>query len=424
MKLERYNLFILVLTAWVAFATGNLYGQSQNGRALTRGEESPSLMRVDSDPADVPCAGVTILEEEFIPSLPTGWTMVDGDGLTPRTETGLVPGWQIITDYRDTSNTLMVSPSWYDNGGGVSNDWLISPQITLADNPCLSWTAYSQDGGFPEGYEVYLSTTGNDTSDFLAGNRIDTVPAELDDYTIRALSLVDFANQTVHIAFRQISDDKFVLALDKIRVSNIVPVDIGVSSVVYGNPSPGDSLEFSIGVANYGSETVTNFDLCYAIDGGTPSCMSVDTFILEPNQVIAITHDTKFLSDTLDEFYTFCAWTLDPNNGGDNNANNDTLCEEIAVGNPVGILSANLDQLELIAYPNPTSGMINLDLQGNRDGIEISIVGIDGRLHLEEKYRGGQERIEIDLRGLPKGIYLLLARSDKGKTGTARLILE
>lgn len=420
MKLERYNLIILVLTAWLALSTGvNAFGQADR-----RSEGTPVTLRVDSDPAAVPCAGVTVFEEGFDNGFPAGWQVIDGDGLTPRSEMGLAPGFQVLTDYRDTSNNVMASPSWYDNGGGVSNDWLISPQITLGSNPCFSWTAYSQDGGFPEAYEVYLATTGSDTSDFLAGTRIDTVATEIGDYTIRALNLDNFANQNVYLAFRQISDDKFVLALDNIKISNIEPVDIGATSVSYGSPSPGDTLTFVVGVANYGSDIVTSFDLCYSIDGSTPSCVTVDTFTLEPNQSVSVTHSVEFVSDTLDAFYTFCAYTENPNNGSDNDASNDTLCQEISVGSPVGIGTPQFQSLEMTAYPNPTSGILNLQIESNRESVNIQLFGVDGKKYLERETRSNQGEIALDLESLPKGIYLLRAESEKGKVGTARIILD
>ncbi len=423
MKLERYNLIVFVFTVWFILSSGNVIGQLGYKRSSHWGDRTAGNMRVNSDPSGIPCTGVTIIEESFESGLPTGWLTVDGDGLTPRSETGLTPGWQVITDYRDPTNMVAVSPSWYENGGGVSDDWLISPPIDLGDNPCLSWTAYSQDGGFLESYEVYISITGTDTSDFLSGTRIDSVSSEIDEYTIRTLNLIDFANKTVNIAFRQNSNDKFVLALDNIKISNIVPVDIGVYSVEYGDPSPGDSLEFNINIANYGSETVTSFELCYSINGGTSFCMAVDTTVLEPNQILSITHDVKFLSDTLDETYSFCAWTMFPNNGGDNEVANDSLCEEILVGDPVGILSNNFEGFSLFAFPNPTQGVLYLTLLENRKAIRLEIIGMDGTIYMRENQRIGQSEIALDLTGLPKGVYLLRVETDNGHVVT-RVVLQ
>ena len=420
MKLERSNLLILVLAlGWLSLAPLQVEAQADR-----RTEGTPVTMRVNSDPADVPCAGVTVFEENFDNGFPTGWVVVDGDGLTPRSETGLNAGWNIITDYKDTSNNIMASCSWYDNGGGVSNDWLISPQISLGDNPCFSWTAYSQDDGFPEAYEVYISTTGNDTSDFLAGTRIDTVPSELNGYTIRALGLTSFANQNIYIAFRQISDDKFVLALDNIKVSNIEPVDIGASSVVYGTPSPGDSVTFSIGVANYGADPVTSFELCYQIDGGSTFCMTVDTFTIEPNQIIAITHDSIFLSDTLDAFYDFCAWTESPNGGADNDASNDTVCVDVAVGSPVGIPGAIENSLSMTVFPNPTDGEITIDLGDLREETYLQVISVQGSIVTQKTLRAGQTISALDLHTFPKGIYFVRASTADGKVGSARIILH
>lgn len=416
--LKQKGLLALVLTTCMMLVSDfHLYGQSTH-----RTDGTPSYQKIGSDPADVPCAGSVVYEEDFEAGFPAGWTVVDGDGLTPRTETGLMPGWQLGQDYKDTTNHLMLSPSWYDNGGGVSNDWVISPQISLGSNSCLSWTAYSQDDGFLEAYEVYISTTGNDTSDFLAQTMVDTVFTERNDYTIRALSLVDYAGQDIYVAFRQVSDDKFVLTLDNFKVSNITPLDIGAASLAYGSPSPGDTVAFSIEVVNYGSDTVTAFDLCYSVNGGAVACMAIDSVLLPPNQSFNIIHETEYLSDTLDGFEDFCAWTDSPNNGADNDVANDTLCQTIAIGSPVGLSDPGVLQLAWDLYPNPSEGQASIRITDLKGQFELQVMDVNGKVQwIQTGLRAGSATT-FDWSELPAGLYLVRLQAQDGREGTKRFL--
>lgn len=391
------------------------------------GDLPSELFRSSSLPSEVACAGVTIVEEGFENGIPTGWVIVDGDGLTPRTELGLQSGWQLRSDYKDSSNTVMVSPSWYV-GGGTSNDWLISPAISLGSNPCFSWKTYSQDAFFPEAYEVRISTAGQDTADFLANALVDTVLSEAGGRTIHAIDLQDFAGQTVFLAFRQTSQDQFVLALDDVRISQIEPLDIGVSAIADVVASPGDTLEFDLSVANYGSETVNSFTVCWSIDGGSSNCIVVDSVSIPPNQAITFTHDSLYFSDTTNSFYDLCAWTSAPNGAGDNDINNDTTCSQIEVGTPVGIQPEVQELASLTVYPNPGSGVVTVsvpNLKGSHN-LQLSIVDVQGRLLRSSHWSrvSGSFSTQLNLDSLPSGLYLLELHSDRGERVVKRLMVD
>lgn len=383
-------------------------------------------LRVDSDPADLPCAGVTLLEEDFENGLPAGWTIVDGDGLSPRSELNLQAGWQLRADYDDSTNNVMVSPSWYQ-GGGSSNDWLILPQVNLGDNPCMSWTAYSLDNFYLEDYEIRVSTTTNDTSAFIALSAADMVTAELPNKTIRAISLADYANQSVFIAIRQISDDEFALVLDDVRISNIEPLDIGVSNLTYGNPDPGDEAPIRFTLSNFGADTVNSFTACYSVNGGPSNCVVLDTFVLAPNQTISFTHPDTFLSDTTDLFYDLCGWTAAPNGAADNDAGNDSLCVKMEVGNPVGTVEEALIGFEMDIYPNPVmGGDLNLAFQRMQGGQRMywRIFDLSGAMLQSGEfvaYEGLQKAISVS--SLSSGLYFLEVRGEKGRL-TRKFILD
>ena len=368
-----------------------------------------------SSPVAVPCGGQEIIREDFENGIPVNWNIQDVDGNTPDGTTGLQPGWQIREDYRDSTNSLMVSSSFY-SPFAASDDWLITERMPLGDNPCVSWKAYSQDGSFREDYEVRVSNTGNSISDF--ATVVDTVSAESNQPVDRAIYLPNFANDTVYIAFRQVSNDKFVLALDDILVSNAEVLDIGVSAINFGSPQPGDTSRFQFTVANYGSGNVTGFTTCFQVDGGSINCTTLDTIALSPNQTYSFVHPDSFVFDTLDQFYDLCVWTSAPNAATDELSGNDTLCTQIPIGSPVGVPSPNNPNFEVSIFPNPVqNGRLNLHFGSVKSSapLHFALYNLQGQQLLEANRRvlsGSQ--LEMELFHVPAGIYFLELRDQSG----------
>ena len=199
-----------------------------------------------------PCPGNATFSEDFESGFPTGWQVLDLDGFTPRTPTGLNPGWQLITDYKDSSNMVMASPSWYSLPD-TSEDWLITDQITLGNETCVSWWAYAADPFFAESYELRISNTTADTAGFFAEPAVVTINAESGNRSYRSANLSDYAGQSVYLAFRQTSFDKFILVLDDLTTTEYTTmVDIGVDSMVPIEPIATVAYQFSGAVRNYG----------------------------------------------------------------------------------------------------------------------------------------------------------------------------
>lgn len=374
--------------------------------------------------AGVPCAGSQIFSEDFENGLPATWTVVDGDTLTPRSETTLNKGWQTIVDYADTTNTLMATPSWYVNAG-QSDDWLISPQISLGTNSCLSWSARSLDAAFPESYEVRISTTNNDTAAFLQDTALVTVAGEIGTAEVRAVNLAAYANQDVYFAFRQTSEDKFVLLLDDVKVSNVNNNDIGVRAVSYGSPAPGDTVTFAVTVANYGSDTVRAFNILWEVDGGGTQNMSIDSIALAPNATLSFNHDARYISDSLDRFYDLCLWTRLPNNVSDEDISNDSLCTKLPIGTPVGIKGPQVATAEMQIFPNPFRETFEVAISGleNRIDATVRLTDLLGKVLWETQQRmQGSVRLTIAPGNLPAGMYMLQLSSQEQSLVTRRVL--
>lgn len=64
-------------------------------------------------------------------------------------------------------------------------------------------------------------------------------------------------------------------------------------------------------------------------------------------------------------------------------------------------------------YPNPTSGILFVDL-ADKIGESVKVIGIDGKVVVQEML-GGKSSIRMDLAGLPAGIYLVNVRTNENE---------
>ncbi len=173
-----------------------------------------------------------IFQENFDGAGPgfSAWTLIDVDGLTHEaTMADFDAGAWIrkdrggpIPNYGGPDNDYAaMSSSWY-SPAGTSNDWLVSPQITLpAANTYLQWDAKAQDALYPDGYKVMLAPNGGNTvSDFTV--ELFSTSGENPAWITRTVNLATYSGTAVRVAFVNNSTDKFVLLIDNISV-NLAP---------------------------------------------------------------------------------------------------------------------------------------------------------------------------------------------------------
>lgn len=175
--------------------------------------------------------------QDFENGIPHDITLVNRDGNVPNINVNnYTNAWIASNDYDDQNDGVASSTSWY-NPAGAADDWLILPAITLGKHAQLAWVAQSPDFVYPDGYEVYVGFN-NHVDSLLLNNPVFSVAAESAIDTEHSIDLSDYPYETVYIAFRNNSFDKFVLTIDDIKVfetpdNDVAIVDGGFISDVY-----------------------------------------------------------------------------------------------------------------------------------------------------------------------------------------------
>ena len=157
-----------------------------------------------------------LLTEDFNSGIPATWTIIDNDGLTPDSSIlAFTPSdWYSLDSGTDT---CAASTSYYDPTG-QSEDYLISPQLSIATYTKISWRGKSYDASYPDGYSVLISTTDTQASSFT--DTLLTVDSEGSVWSDRSIHLdvEGYANQDVYIAFYHNTNDGYILQIDDFGV--------------------------------------------------------------------------------------------------------------------------------------------------------------------------------------------------------------
>jgi hypothetical protein len=156
-----------------------------------------------------------LLDESFeLGVLPPGWTVID-----PQVAF-VSEAWVVTDEFEPGMNFGAYSTSWY-TPLGQADDWLITPQIMLGPASTLSWEAWAPDASYPDGYQVRISTGMPTVVDFMANASLFTIAHELDVFTSHAVDLAaaGYASQAVYLAFRNVSNDEFILVIDDVQIT-------------------------------------------------------------------------------------------------------------------------------------------------------------------------------------------------------------
>lgn len=232
---------------------------------------------------------VILYQQDFQSGIPGSMTLINQDGLTPNANVSFInDAWIADVDPDDANNVLAVSTSWY-TPAGTANDWIITPAIAVpAGGATLKFRTRSANPNFADGFEVRCGNTPS-----IAGqtNLLLSVAAEQSTWNDRFISLNSFSGQTIHISFRNNSNDKLVLFLDDILVQESSD-DISVSNATF--PSQYTSIPKSQANGSFDvGATVTN------VGGNNATNVSVSLRVLNLTTVSVVSTQTLTGSATL-----------------------------------------------------------------------------------------------------------------------------
>jgi hypothetical protein len=239
-------------------------------------------------------------------SLPTGWKQYNVDGLTPSTTltyagvSGFMGtnGWVIKSKAVGGTDNQAVSTSWY-TPSGTSNDWLVTPQITLPASGTyyVEFDANGVDPNYLDGFKVYVSTTGSTVADFTSP-AILTVPAAANGFSTYMASLASYAGQNVYVAIQNNSTDKFLLFVDNFKVrlaqsndAKLLSTSLNRYSLVSTNNTLG------LKVKNYGTNPITSLTVNW--NDGTDHSQLITGLNIAVGAIATVSHPTPVSYSTV-----------------------------------------------------------------------------------------------------------------------------
>ena len=182
------------------------------------------------------------------PDFPADWARHNVDARTPNTQVSWMQSdaWVVRENFvDDVTNCVAFSTSYY-TPVGAANDWLLTPPITLPAHPVLRFRSKVADPLYPDGFEVRWvladptdvsgASPAFDTATYLPTMQTNapllTVAAEASTWTSHELTLNALAGQRVRIAFRNTSNDQFLLLLDDVQVVDKIVNDGAITAAL------------------------------------------------------------------------------------------------------------------------------------------------------------------------------------------------
>lgn len=225
-----------------------------------------------------------IFSEDFNAGIPATFTLTDVDGLTPHQNVAAFAGSFAAGTL--TGQDCAGSTSWF-SPVGTADDWMATPAITLpiSTSPIsLQFDALAQDPNFADGVEVYVSTTGATPADFTATALYNTTASgEANPWTTRSIDLTSYAGQTIYIAFRNNSTDKFILGIDNIVVSELLDDNAQLVSADIDNVTAGNRT-VDITIKNSGATNITSMNIEWDFNGGAVTPVNITGINLASGQ--------------------------------------------------------------------------------------------------------------------------------------------
>lgn len=239
-------------------------------------------------------ASAQLALENFNAGFPATWSMVKVDNNTPSSQwvpaivTGLTnKAW--MTWPKGSGDSCMLTTSVF-SPAGTADRWIISPAFTVNDpNMVLSWDGTSPDANGDQLQVLVSPTAGTTTSSFTATVYNNTAPL---DWAKSGASLGAYNGQTIRVAFRNNSTNKYVLMIDNVSTAVLPAKDGAITSLYVPQILTSSSSQVAIDVKNNGAQNITSLKLSYKIDANTPITQTFTGLSITPYGTQTLTFTT------------------------------------------------------------------------------------------------------------------------------------
>lgn len=153
------------------------------------------------------------------------------------------------------------------------DNWLISPRLQIEEDYSLTWMVSAQDPDWmAENYSVLISNTTPDVDQF---TQLHTETINQSGWLQRSLSLADYAEDTIYIAFRHHNcTDQFFIKLDDIKIKK-------PNTEIQGAIVESNAVSISLDPI---TDTINNNSLSVSYNGSGLSDATVITSFVAYNQ--------------------------------------------------------------------------------------------------------------------------------------------
>jgi hypothetical protein len=274
-----------------------------------------------------------IFSEDFNGATPlSNWTLINNDGLTPNAAVAVVnDAWVVLAG--TGGDNYAASTSWY-TPAGVSDDYMITPSITLTASNYLFFDERAPDANFRDDYEVLISTTTPTITGLTANPVLYTTTSPATTFSNIAIDLSSYAGQTVYLGWRNKANDEYLLFINNVEVKPVLANDAQVVEVnVSGSYSTGSTVTISGVLENTGLTNLTSVDLNWSADGGVTVNTNSLTLNTPSFTTVNFAHTVTLAAANPGNFTDFKVWTSLPNAVPDSNSVNDTISDQFFVNN-------------------------------------------------------------------------------------------
>jgi hypothetical protein len=228
-------------------------------------------------------------------AIPSGWAQYNVDAKTPYASFSFMGSnaWVVRSSAAAPTNKWATSCSWY-TPAGIANDWMVTPSIAIpaSGSAALQFDVKANNPSYPDGYQVFVSTTGNTVADFPTTPIFSEVAAPTAAFATRTVNLASFAGQNVYIAIRNNSNDKDLLFVDNILVKSLEPNDASLADFVLARYIPLNSNSpLTMNVENRGSNPITSLTIDW--NDGTSHSQTITGLNIAVGSTGSVVHPTN-----------------------------------------------------------------------------------------------------------------------------------